>query len=473
MFNPALVPPAPGCRNPARFILAALFLALASLAVSSGVHAQPVADDAPPAVRLAHWFEQAARAFNEERLDDWVAATEQLHQLRPHNQDFMRHLVLGYARQDRLTHAFNMMMTMQQQGLAEDWDRFEELEALRQHRLYGHLADLMRQAGQPFGRYEHVVDLPTDLAMPEALALDSAGQRLFVGSLHDGRILVRVGDGDWEVFAEPEQVEGLMGVFDLSVDGARGHLWVATGNVAHFSGFDPQAAVSTALLKLDLETGELLARHVIPATAQSHLLGSVIVAGDGTVYAADTRNPLLFKLPAGGEQLELFFGSRNFSSLRGLALSPDDRLLYVADYEQGIFIIATGGSEQAWQLAVPPTLNVGGIDGLYWWDQHLIIIQNGISPQRVMRLQLGADGLGVTAVAPVLAALEVFDLPTFGVMDDNRLYLFSGSHWHHVDGRGRPTDGALPSISILATQVDAAEVMVVGEEALRQLQGNR
>ncbi len=169
----------------------------------------------------------------------------------------------------------------------------------------------------------------------------------------------------------------------------------------------------------------------------------------------------------------MFFGSPNFSSLRGLALSPDDRLLYVADYEQGIFIISTTGAQQAWQLAVPPTLNVTGIDGLYWWDGHLVIIQNGISPQRVMRLQLGADGLGVTAVAPVLAALEVFDTPTFGVMDDNWLHLFSGSHWQHVDGRGRPLDEALPPVSILTTSVDAGEIMVVGEEALRQLQGRR
>ncbi len=473
MLNQALVSMAPWRRNAAALALLPALLALALLALPGVAQAQPVADDAPPAVRLSYWFDQAARAFNEDRLDDWVTATEQLHELRPHNQDFMRHLVLGYARQGRLSHAFNMMLSMQQQGLAEDWDSFEELAALRQHRLYGHLADLMRQAGEPFGNYEHLVDLPADLAMPEALALDAERQRLFVGSLHDGRIMVRAGDGDWEVFADPERTEGLMGVFDLTVDAARGHLWVATANVTHFSGFDPQAADSTALLKLDLESGELLSRHAIRRSEQPHLLGSVIVAGDGTVYAADTRSPLLFRLVPGGEQLELFFGSPNFSSLRGLALSPDDRLLYVADYEQGIFIISTTGAQQAWQLAVPPTLNVTGIDGLYWWDGHLVIIQNGISPQRVMRLQLGADGLGVTAVAPVLAALEVFDTPTFGVMDDNWLHLFSGSHWQHVDGRGRPLDEALPPVSILTTSVDAGEIMVVGEEALRQLQGRR
>lgn len=454
----------------------ALMLVLAVSVLSAGpalVRAQSVSADAPPAVQLSYWFDRAARAFNEDRLDDWVTATEQLRQLRPHNQDFMRHLVLGYARQNRLSHAFNTMLMMQQQGLAEDWSAYEELEPLRQHRLYTHLVDLMRQAGQPFGRFETLARLPEDLAMPEAMAFDPANDRLFVGSLRDGRIQVRDSEGDWSEFASPSKIEGLSGVFGLALDSERGHLWVATGQVPQFVAFDPDAAVQTALLKLDLESGERLAKHVVAEGAFSPVLGSVIIAADGTVFAADTRNPLLFRLRPGAEELELLFGSPNLSSFRGLALSGDDSLLYVSDYEQGIFIVATDDSQRAWQLAVPETLNVGGIDGVYWWNQHLVVIQNGISPQRVLRLQLGADGLGVTAIAPVLAALEVFDTPTFGAMDGSRLMLFSGSHWQHVDQRGRPLEGSLPTINVLKTDVDATEIMTVGEEALRQMRGSR
>ena len=110
---------------------------LALLIGSPFAQAQPLAADAPPGVQLAQWFDRAARAFNEDRLDDWVTATEQLHQLRPHNQDFMRHLVIGYARQNRLSEAFNTMLMMQQQGLAEDWSAFEELEPLRQQQALG------------------------------------------------------------------------------------------------------------------------------------------------------------------------------------------------------------------------------------------------------------------------------------------------------------------------------------------------
>jgi hypothetical protein len=451
----------------------ALAFVLTLLTVSPMVQAQPLRADAAPAVQLGYWFDRAARAFNEDQLDEWVTATERLHQLRPYNQDFMRHLVIGYSRQNRLSQAFSMMLTMQQQGLAEDWSAYEELEPLRQHRLYDHLVNIMREAGEPFGRFEPFAELPVDLAMPEALALDSATDRLFVGSLRDGSIRARAADGEWSIFAQPDSVEHLMAVFGLAVDSERGHLWVATGNVPQFTGFSAEASVPTALLKLDLTSGERLATHVIADSAMPHLLGAVVVAADGTVYASDTRNPLLFRLQPDAEELELLFGGPNLSSFRGLALSGDGRLLYVADYEQGIFVVATDGAQLAWQLAAPETLNLGGIDGLYWWQQHLVAIQNGISPQRVLRLELGPDGLGVTAVAPVLAALEVFDTPTFGVMNGSQLLLFSGSHWQHVDARGRPLAGSLPPISVLITDVDATEIMMVGEEALRQLQGGR
>ena len=66
--------------------------------------------------------------------------------------------------------------------------------------------------------------------------------------------------------------------------------------------------------------------------------------------------------------------------------------LYMSDYEVGIFVVNTDDPTKAWKLAVPENLNEGGIDGLYLWNDHLVGIQNGISPQRVVRLKLGDDG---------------------------------------------------------------------------------
>ncbi len=445
-------------------ILACLLCAAAAQANDD----RPPLEEMPQGFQIAFWLNQAAQAFNEGDFADWARATERLHALRPHNQDFMTHLVRAYAQLGDKSRAYNLMLQMQQQGLAQDWNEFDEIEALQSDRLFSHLNGLMIEAGQPFGDAELVAQLDDAKRMPEALAHDPDSGRFFLGTVREGQIFSSSDGQDWTLLASPETHPELMAVMGLAVDSERGHLWVATGALPQFRGFRQADDGRTALVKLDLASGEMLAKHRIIPDGNPRLIGSLAVTADGVVYAADTRTPMIFRLGPDDSHPRPFFTHPNFASLRGLALSGDNSRLYVADYELGIIIVSTGESTQAWKLAVPETLNEAGIDGLYWWDGHLVVIQNGITPQRIMRLKLGEDGLGVAAVAPLVAALPQFDTPTFGVMVDDHLYFLAGSHWHHVDGRGR-NRAALPSVALMRTDVNTASQVVVGRHILEQL----
>ena len=439
------------------------------LALQGAAFAQQSAQSSP-AQQLSHWMQQAAQAYHREDHEAWVEATEELHKLRPYNQDFMTHLVRGYSRLGKLSKAFDTMLSMQQQGLSVKWDDIEDVAPLREHRLYDHLNTLMTEAGEPFGDAKVWSILDGELVMPEALAHDPNNGRMFLGTIHEGRILVGSDGETWEEFASPESVTELQAVFDLAVDAERGHLWVATGRISHYQGPEREDGVRSSLLKLDLESGELKSEYPVSTGSGRNMLGSLVLASDGTVFAADTQSPVIYRLESGAEEMRPYFGHQNFTSLRGLALSGDDRRLYVADYELGIFVIdATGGEQQAWKLHVPETLNEGGIDGLFWWDGHLVAIQNGVSPQRIVRLQLGTEGLGVKAVAPIAAARPEFDTPTFGVMNGQMLYFLAGSHWQHVDRHGSSAE-PLPDVAIMKLDVDAATVQVVGQQVIEELQ---
>ena len=451
-----------------RWLAVALILAV-SVPISAETERPPL-EEMPHGFQIAFWMNQAALAFNDGDFSDWAIATEKLHALRPYNQDFMTHLVKAYAQTGQISKAFNTMLMMQQQGLAEDWDKLDEVAPLRSHRLYNHLSDLMSQAGQPFGQAETFAMLDSGIAMPEALTHDPRSGRFFIGTIRDGHIRYSRDGNSWTTFASPDTHEGLMAVFDLAVDAERGHLWVATGAAPQFEGFSSGTQGHAVLLKLDLESGDLISTHSLPQDGNARLPGSLALTSDGTIFAADANTPIVYRLEPGDEQLQPFFSHQNFSSLRGLAVSADGQRLYVADYEVGILVIGLGDNRQAWKLHVPETLNEGGIDGLYWWNNHLVAIQNGVTPQRVLRLELGPDGLGVIAVAPVVAALEEFDVPTFGTMVGDSLYFFAASHWSRVDSHGRPTAGELPSIPILKANVDSPELMVVGRDLIEEMQ---
>ncbi|QKK01754.1 MAG: hypothetical protein HND55_03200 [Pseudomonadota bacterium] len=421
-----------------------------------------------PAEQFSHWLRRAAEAYQEQDIEQWVAASRQLHKLRPYNQDIMRHLVEGNARLGNLSEAFAMMLKMQQQGLAENWDKIEAVEPMRRHDLYSHLNGLMKEAGEPVGEVTEWSRLESGQAMPEALAYDKSGDRVFAGTVRDGLILVTSDGENWTRFVSADSLPQLQAVFSLAVDAERGALWVASGRVSQFHGRPHPDGVRSSLLRLDLESGELEQEYQLSKGGGRNLLGNLVLASDGTVFANDMELPFVYWLRPGAEALEPFFGHANLASLRGMALSGDDRLLYVADYEHGIFIVDAKAGKQAWKLAVPDTLNEGGIDGLYWWDGHLVTIQNGISPQRIMRLELGEDGLGVTSVAPLAAAVESFDTPTFGFVRDDDLFFLGGSHWHHVDAQGVP-DEPLPEVPVLRVNIADAANQIVGEHILQQL----
>jgi hypothetical protein len=113
----------------------------------------------------------------------------------------------------------------------------------------------------------------------------------------------------------------------------------------------------------------------------------------------------------------------------------------------GIMVIDIKG-QKAGKLAVPDTFNIGGIDGLYLWDNHLIVIQNGIKPQRVMRLQLDSSGTQVTAVRPLAVAQPAFDYPSFGTVQGKDLYYFANS-------QTLTSDGSAEAVTVLSTPLDS------------------
>lgn len=446
-----------------------LFFALVASAGVARAEESPAQPAMSPGEIVQGWLFRAMSAREAEEYEAWAEALNVLRELRPHNPNFMHQLVSAYALQDKKQEAFDLMLLMQRQGMAYDWDENPHLDNLRDTRLYEYLNTLMIEAGQHYGEGKVAMTLGGEFAMPEALAHDPQSGRLFVGTVRDGQILTRTGDEAWQPFADSDDLTALQAVLGLAADAERRHLWVATGMAPQFKRFRQRDFGRTALLKLDLDSGELLGEYRVLPDGKPHLLASIAIADDGTVFVADTESSVIYRLEPGDERPRPMVGNPVFTSLRGIALSGDRKLLYFADYELGIFA-ADFDTEEAWHVAVPQELNVGGIDGLFWWDGDLVIIQSGFLPQRVMRLRLGEDGLGVVGVQPLESGHPAFDHPTNGTIVGDQLYYFGASHWPHVDTRGRPANSTvLPETPIVVTELDSEHVVQTGQEILERI----
>ena len=375
-------------------------------------------------------------------------AMQKIRSMRPYNSEYMYQLVIAHALLDEKSAAYDLMLRMQQQGLSYDFTATESTRNIRNTEVFDYVNDLMKMAGNPIGEAEAMFTLPADVVMPEAITWDETRQKFLIGAVADGRIVAVGEDGQVEELIKADATNGLWAIFDILVDSARNRLWVTTAASAKFAGFDAIDKGRSALYEFNLETLEMIHRYPVPVDGKPHSLGNMVMNPKGDIYIVDRALPLVYSKPAGEKKLKAMLASREMISMRGIAMQPDGRIMYVADRELGILVVDLEAG-RAGKLAVPDTLNLAGIEGLSLWENKLVIIQNGIKPQRVMRLQLDPSGTSVTGVRPLAVALPEFDYPSYGIVRGKDLYYFANSQW----GGGK---AELKPVTVVRTPLDSS-----------------
>lgn len=373
-------------------------------------------------------------------------AMVKLNELRPNNSNYMYQLVIAYALMDEKRQAYDMMVRMQKQGLAYDFSTTDNTSNIQGTEVFDYINDLMKMAADPMGEATVAFALPEAVKLPETITWDETRQKFLIGTVAEGSVLAVDMDGNVEELFKATETNGLWSVFDILVDVPRNRLWVTSAASPKFLHFNPADKGHSALFEYNLETLEPVAIYPVPVDGNAHSLGSMVMNPTGDIFIVDRVLPIVYKKPAAEPKLSPLLASREMVSMRGIAMQPDGSIMYVADRELGILVVDVKGG-RAGKLVVPETLNVGGIDGLYLWENQLVIIQNGLQPQRVMRLALDASGTKVESVRPLAVAQEDFDFPSYGVLKDNSLYYFDRSQW--LDDSEQ-----MKAVKVLRTPVD-------------------
>jgi sugar lactone lactonase YvrE len=424
--------------------LFAIFLLLSSFSLAAQTETGDEMPDNVPGL-----LSKANTAYVAKDYLSYRRVLERLRELRPNNSEYMYQLVIAHALLNEKSPAYALMLSMQQQGMAYDFTLTENTRNIRNTEVFDYLNDMMKMAGEPLGEAESVFTLPDTITMPETIAWDESRQRFLIGTVAQGSIIAVDQGGQVTELLRANEENGMWAVIGLLVDHERNRLWVSSAAIPAFSGFDPVNTGRSALFEFDLKTLELIRRYPVPVDGRPHILGNMTLSPNGDIYIVDRALPIVYGKFADEQKLKAVFASRDMISMRGIAIQPDGRVMYVADRELGILLIDIEG-QQAGKISLPETLAIGGIDGLYLWNNHLVMIQNGIKPQRVMRLQLDSTGTKVTSVRPLAVAQPEFDFPSFGTLKGNDLYYFANS-------QSAVGDGPTKATTVLHTPVDSSE----------------
>lgn len=266
----------------------------------------------------------------------------------------------------------------------------------------------------------------------EGVAWDAERGRLFVSGVH-GRTIVQVDRAGrlsrW-LDADPEA----WGVFGIAIDPRADVLWAAESGSEHGKLVPVEDQGRAGLIKVDLAAGRALARYPAPADRKRGF-GDVAVGPDGTVWVSDSVAGEVWRLRPGAEAIEQVVSEGVLGSPQGLAVAADGSTVFVLDYSSGLHRIEVATSTVS-RVSVPADLALAGSDGLVLHERALYVVQNGVNPQRILRLELDASGLGVRAWSVLAANLPDLSEPTGAVVEGGDLLFIARSQWTDFDPDG-------------------------------------
>ncbi len=358
---------------------------------------------------------------------DYAAAKDALLEaasLRPNSPPYLQQLAAISALLGERDTALERLRQIASLGIAPRVERDPDLASLLgtpEFMRVLHAFDANRAAQ---GEVELVTEMPNHTGIIEGIAFRSRTGDLFLGDVHYRCIWRR--DRDGRIARYTLEDEALFGIFGIAIDETRKSLWAAMTAVPEMSGFAPEMKGYAALAEFDLGTSELRRVIPVPDDGDDHGLTDLTVGPDGTVYATDNKSPIIWMLAPGAEEMQKAAESPLFGSLQGIVV--ERRTLLVADHMNGLFAIALAtGNITA--LTPPKNTTLFGLDGLAAIPGGVFAVQNGVEPQRVLRVLFSPAFDAITSVTVVAASLPDFRDLSLVAMVNDRPTVVAGAGW--------------------------------------------
>jgi len=373
----------------------------------------------------------ARKAYQEKNYGAFLDSMKLAAELRPNHPRLMYNLAVAYALNNQPKDACALLRRTAEMGLVFAPASDHDFDSLHSSADFNEVVKQFEKNKAPKVNSLTAFSVHEKGLVPESVAYDPQTNTFFLSSVYKRKILMVTNSGAVKVFAG--ESDGLWSVMGMKVDQFRRLLWVCSTAHPQMANFDPSDKGKTALLKFDLRSGKLLGKYQPDDTTKPHWFGDLAISASGDVYATDSVTPAVYIVRQGSDKLDTFFAGEPFVSPQGLDFTRDQQRLFVADYSKGVFVIELK-TKRITSIASDFTLL--GIDGLYSYKDSLIAVQNGVNPQRIIKLTLNKDLSRFDRFETIEVNNPVFDEPTLGVLVKNDFYFVANSQWGAIDESG-------------------------------------
>ena len=271
-----------------------------------------------------------------------------------------------------------------------------------------------------------VIELSCDRELiPEGIAIHESSGKIYLSSLYQDKIV--------EIDLETNSC------VDLFSSGQYGYShgvgMTIKGDLLYaLSGGPTEEGTRSELLVYDLARDTVAGRYRLEDDIPN-FMNDLAVSEAGEVYITDTDRHLVYKLAYPGGSIEPYFSHPSLQYPNGIAISDDDKLLFVDSWTEGIRIIDLSSGEllNEGYAGSPKYL---AVDGLKYYRGGLYGIRNGdrdISAHAFAAIELAADRKEVDSLQYLVQAHPVMNIPTTFCIHEGTAYILANAQLENLD----------------------------------------
>jgi len=387
----------------------------------------------------------AVKAYGQKDYAGFLAYERRALALEPSNPRFLYNVACGESLTGHASEAIKLLNQLVDRKLDLGAETDDDFSGIRKTPAWAGFALRLAELRKPVVRSEVAFKLSDPTLMAIGVAVDPQNGDTYISSIRERKIVRRTKAGEVSDFVREGQ-DGFLAGASLVIDTERHFLFASSSAVPFMRGYRDQDKGKSGLFVFDLKSGKLQGKAFLPVDGKPHFLNALAVDREGNAYVSDSGTPGIYRLRRGGNELEVFVGPDVFASTQGLAFSDDGKTMYVVDYSDGLWALGMASKTRR-RIEGPANLWLGGLDGLSRVGNSFITVQIGVRPERVLQLDLDAQGQRISNVSILEMNHPEYDGPIQGTVDgrafvyvaNSQLRLGNGETGAYAEDKARPT----------------------------------
>jgi len=374
-------------------------------------------------------YNNSVRAYEAKDYKTFLKLTKTLDSLRPFHPTYTYNLASANALNDNYEEALIALRTLVLMDNTVDFENDEDFKSIKNDGGFAAILGLKKEQNKIIETSKPVVTLSEKELHPEGVTYLQKSKIWLASSIRKRKIISF--DSNTGKCTDWLKGNSLLAVLAMKADAKEQFLWVATAVFPEMEHYDKTLEGKSEVLKVDIKTKQISKRFIIEG---NHVFGYLVLAKNGTVYISDSAKPMVCQIKDDAITEFVSFENDGYN-LQGLAFNATFDKLFVADYLKGITIVDIHSKTKTY-LEFPEGSIAKGIDGLIFYGNSLIAVQNGVKPIRLVQYQLNDQQNGFVGFKTLDSNRPEFNEPALASLVGDKLYFFANSPWNAYNDKG-------------------------------------